>query len=160
MTTAADALARAARQARDAPEPGWVQISDAVLAKVRATSRRTTPIAASTSDLPPTGESPREGESTHISDHVIATHLNRAITAAHPCALADVVLSLDGDQFLGASVHVVGAYGADLHALGEQVRGTATTVLRELLGPHHPPLTIEQVHVRVSDITRGDPRRS
>ena len=63
MTTAAtaDALARAARRLRDAPEPGWTQISDAVLAKVRATSRRTTPVAASTSDLPRTGESPREG---------------------------------------------------------------------------------------------------
>ena len=111
MTTAAtaDAVERAARQLRAAPEPGWVQISDAVLAKVRATSRRTTPVAAST------------------SDHVIATHLNRAITAAHRCALADVVPSLDGDQFLGASVHVVGAYGADLHVLGEQVRVRSTS---------------------------------
>jgi len=160
MTTAADALARAALRLRDAPEPGWTQISDSVIAKVRATSRRTTPVAASTIDLPRTGEAPREGESTHVSDQVIATHLNRAITAAHPCALADVVLSLDGDQLLGASVHVVGAYGADLHVLGEQVRVTAIGVLTDLLGPHHPPLTIEQVHVRVSDITRGDPRRS
>lgn len=96
-----------------------------MLAKVRATSRRTTPVAASTSDLPRTGESPREGASTHISDQVIATHLNRAITAAHPCALADVVLSLDGDEFLAATLNVVGAYGADLHVLGEQVQVTA-----------------------------------
>jgi len=71
MTTAADALARAARRLRDAPEPGWTQISDAVLAKVRATSRRTTPVAASTSDLPRTGESPRERASTHVSDQAL-----------------------------------------------------------------------------------------
>lgn len=160
MTTAADALARAARRLRDAPEPGWTQISDAVIAKVRATSRRTTPVAASISDLPPSGESPREGESTHISDQVIATHLNRAITAAHRCALADVVLSLDGDEFLAATLYVVGAYGADLHVLGEQVRVTAIGVLTDLLGPHHPPLTLEQVDVRVSDITARDPRRT
>ena len=160
MTTAADALARAARRLRDAPKPGWTQISDAVLAKVRATSRRTTPVAASTSDLPRTGESPPGGESTHISDQVIATHLNRAITAAHRCALVDVVLSLDGDAFLAATLYVVGAYGADLHVLGEQVRVTAGGVLTDLLGPHHPPLTLEQVDVRVSDITAGDPRRT
>jgi len=39
-----------------------------------------------------------------------------------------------------------------------QVRVTAIGVLTELLGPHHPPLTIEQV--RVSDVTQGDPRRT
>ncbi len=159
-TTAADALGRATRRLRDAPEPGWTRISDSVIAKVRATSRRTTPVAASLSDLPRTEAPVREGESTHVSDHVIATHLNRAITAAHPCALADVVLSLDGDMFLAASVHVVGEYGADLHVLGEQVRVTAIGVLTDLLGPHHPPLTLEQVDVRVSDITAGDPRRT
>jgi len=37
-----------------------------------------------------------------------------------------------------------------------QVRVTAIGVLTELLGPHHPPLTIEQVQVRVSDVTQGD----
>lgn len=103
---------------------------------------------------------PPGGESTHISDQVIATHLNRAITAAHRCPLADVVLSLDGDEFLAATLYVVGAYGADLHVLGEQVRVTAGGVLTDLLGPHHPPLTLEQVDVRVTDITAGDPRRT
>lgn len=63
-------------------------------------------------------------------------------------------------QLLAATLQVVGAYGADLHALGEQVRVTAIGVLTELLGPHHPPLTIEQVQVRVSDVTQGDPRRT
>jgi len=41
-----------------------------------------------------------------------------------------------------------------------QVRVTVIGVLTELLGPHHPPLTIEQVQVRVSDVTQGDPRRT
>jgi len=58
------------------------------------------------------------------------------------------------------SLDVVGAYGADLHVLGEQVQVTAGGVLTDLLGPHHPPLTLEQVDVRVSDITAGDPRRT
>ncbi len=55
-------------------------------------------------------------------------------------------------------MHVVGAYGTDLHALGEAVRATATTVLTDLLGPQHPPLDIDQVEVRIEDVTAGDPR--
>jgi len=157
-TPAQAALADASRRLAEAPEPGWVAIRDSVIAKVRSTARRTTPVAASTSDLTPAGVPAHEGESTHVSDHVIATHLNRAITEAHRCAPAEIVLPLAGDRFRAASVHVVGAYGADLHALGEAVRATATTVLTDLLGPQHPPLDIDQVEVLVDDVTADDPR--
>lgn len=164
MTTAAEGaaveqtLADAGQRLRHAAEPEWFTISDSVIAKLRATARHTTPVAASTSDLIPAHEPRRDGETTHVSDQVIRTHLNAAVTAAHLCAPADVVLTLAGDVFVAASVHVVGAYGTDLHGLGEQIRHTAITVLTELLGPQHPPLDIDQVDVRISDITHGDPR--
>jgi len=99
-----------------------------------------------------------EGESAHVSAHVIATHLNRAITTAHRRAPAEIVLVPGRWRLRTASVHVVGAYGTDLHALGEAVRATATTVLTDLLGPQHPPLDIDQVEVRIEDVTAGDPR--
>ncbi len=52
----------------------------------------------------------------------------------------------------------VGAYGADLRELGEQVRRITSIVLAALLGPRDPPLSVDQVTVRVSDITALDPR--
>ncbi len=152
-----DALNRATRELRDAPQPGWTQIRDSVIGAVRATSRRTQPIRAST-DVSAEGAG-RGRDTLHITDQVLRTYLNRALTDTSMAAPADIAFDLDeNNDCHGADVDLVGAYDTDLQQLGHHTRQVTATVLGDLLGHPAPTMKPDDVHVTVTDITHGDPR--
>ena len=158
MTTSnpGDALARATRALRNAPEPGWTQIADSVIGAVRATSRRTHPIRATTA---PTENADRGHDTLHITDQVLRTYLNQALTDTSMSTPADIAFDLDeNNDCHGADIDLVGAYGTDLQQLGEHTRRLTATVLHDLLGHPPPIMDPDDVHVTVTDITPGDPR--
>ena len=41
--------------------------------------------------------------------------------------------------------------------IADEIRDRTEQVLRELLGPIHPPVTVSALHVHVSDVTTDDP---
>ncbi len=118
MTTSnpGDALNRATRELRDAPQLGWTQIRDSVIGAVRATSRRTQPIRATSA---PTENADRGYDSLHITDQVLRTYLNRALTDTTMSTPVDIAFDLDeNNDCHGADVDLIGAYGTDLQQLG------------------------------------------
>ena len=158
MTTSnpGDALNRATRELRDAPQPGWTQIRDSVIGAVRATSRRTQPIRANSA---PTENPDRGYDSLHITDQVLRTYLNRALTDTTMSTPVDIAFDLDeNNDCHGADINLIGAYGTDLQQLGEHTREVTATVLSDLLGHPAPTIEPDDVYVTVTDITPGDPR--
>ncbi|NIL74831.1 MULTISPECIES: hypothetical protein [Nocardiaceae] len=142
-------LARAAQElsAHDR-EPRWVDISSSVLAKVRATTRRTWPV-----DATYPAESVEQGHDTlRISDHIVRLTVRRALLGVHGADPIAVDLELDGHTCIGAAITVTGAYGTDLHAVGLDLGNLARTTLTDLLG-HHIDDTAVTVHFE--DVTEG-----
>ncbi|SNT40991.1 hypothetical protein [Rhodococcoides kyotonense] len=140
-------LARAARElmAHD-PEPRWVDVSNSVLARVRATTRRTWPVDAA---FP--GESAVERPDTlRISDHIVRTTLRRALLGVHGAEPIAIDLQLDGHTCIGAAITVTGVYGTDLHAVGRELGDLAHSALTGLLGL---PIADAAVTVHFEDIT-------
>lgn len=139
-------LQRAARELRQAPEePRWVDISSTILSRVRATTRRTWPVDATFPTSPPE----RASDSLRISDHVVRTAILRALSGVSGSQPVDISLYLDDHACTGLFIAVVGAYGSDLQAVGDELASTAADVVREILG-----VSIERtdIDVRVDDI--------
>ena len=127
-------LERAARELREAPqEPRWVDISNTIISRVRATTRRTWPVDAAYPTAPPD----RASDSLRVSDHVVRTAILRALSGVHEHVCT------------GLSVAVVGAYGEDLQAVGNELAAIAISVVHELLGVD---LVRADIDVRVDDI--------
>lgn len=139
-------LDRAARELRDASEePRWVDISSSIISKVRATTRRTWPVDASY----PTAPVGREADSLRVSDQVVRRAVLGALTGVHGCQPTDISLYLDDHTCTGISVAVVGAYGSDLQAVGNDLARIAIGVVADTLGV---ALVRSVVDVRVDDI--------
>lgn len=139
-------LARAARELREAPdEPRWVDISNTILSRVRATTRRTWPVDATYPTSPPA----RESDSLRISDHVVRTALLRALSGVSGSQPTDISLYLDDHACTGLFIAVVGAYGSDLQAVGDELASIAVGVIHDVLG-----VSIERadIDVRIDDI--------
>lgn len=147
MTPGPDSiLDRAARELRAAPEePRWVDISSSIISKVRATTRRTWPVDAEF----PTSPKERDEDSLRISDHVVRTAILRELKGVHGSQPTEVALYLDDHTCTGMSLAVVGAYGSDLQAVGDELARIAIGVVADVLGL---PLTRDDIDVRVDDI--------
>lgn len=145
-------LARAARSLQEAPaDARWVDISDAIVSKVRATTRRTWPIDADYR----TGaaDTARAGDTLRVSDQVVRTAIRRALAGVHGGQPTAIDLYLDGHRCTGARIDIVGVYGDDLQAVGDELAGIALAVLRDVLGAGPQPLTRADIDVHVNDIT-------
>ena len=139
-------LARAATELRDAPqEPNWVDISSSIIAKVRNTTRRTWPIDSA---FPP-GSGAGTGDSLRISDHIVKTTLRRALAGVHGAQPTEIDLHLDDHACIGLFIAVIGVYGDDLQAAGDELATIAIDVVTDLLGTG---LDRGVVDVRVDDI--------
>ena len=154
-----DLLGRAAHALRDAPNPGWASIRDSVVDAVRAASRPAWPVLAqpATTTTGPDADPPVALDRTLVSTRVLTDQLSRLLSEQHRCAVAEVHLDLQGEHLHAAVLDIVAAQGTDLHALGAQVGDTAADILTDHLGPWDTSTT-GAVSVRVTDITRGDPR--
>ncbi|MDV8021053.1 hypothetical protein [Rhodococcus sp. IEGM 1330] len=139
-------LARAATELRDAPqEPNWVDISSSIIAKVRNTTRRTWPIDSAF----PTGSDAGPQDSLKISDHIVKTTLRRALAGVHGAQPTEIDLHLDDNACVGLFIAVIGVYGDDLQAAGDELASIAIDVVEDLLGA---TLDRDVVEVRVDDI--------
>ena len=139
-------LARAATELREAPqEPNWVDISSSILAKVRNTTRRTWPIDS----VFPAGSAADPRDSLRISDHIVKTTLRRALAGVHGAQPTEIDLHLDDHACIGLFIAVIGVYGDDLQAAGDELATIAIDVVTDLLGTG---LDRGVVDVRVDDI--------
>ncbi|WP_032367712.1 hypothetical protein [Rhodococcoides fascians] len=139
-------LARAATELREAPqEPNWVDISSSILAKVRNTTRRTWPIDS----VFPAGSAADPRDSLRICDHIVKTTLRRALAGVHGAQPTEIDLDLDDHACIGLFVAVIGVYGDDLQAAGEELASIAIDVVADLLGV---TLGRDAVEIRVDDI--------
>ncbi|CCQ14010.1 putative uncharacterized protein [Rhodococcus sp. AW25M09] len=139
-------LARAAAELRDAPqEPNWVDISSSILTKVRNTTRRTWPIDSAF----PGGSGAGPADTLRISDHIVKTTLRRALAGVRGAQPTEIDLDLDGHACIGLSLAVIGVYGDDLQAAGDELAMIAIDVVSDLLAIS---LDRDAVDVRVDDI--------
>lgn len=144
-----DALARAVREIRSAPEESrWIDISSSIVSMLSETSRRSWPVDATF-----TGDAGSD-DTLRIGDRVVRTTLRTALDGVHHCEVSAVHLYLDGHICTGAAVTVTGVYGDDLQAAGTELADTAATALAELLGPSSRAIdiTIDDIHVRHREI--------
>ncbi|OZC57872.1 hypothetical protein CH267_08035 [Rhodococcus sp. 06-621-2] len=139
-------LQRAARELREAPEePRWFDISNSIISKVRATTRRTWPVDARF----PTAPEGRESDTLRVSDHVVRTAVLRALSGVHGCQPTEIAVHTDEHKCTGVSLSVVGAYDSDLQAVGNDLARIAMSIVAEILGVS---LTRDDVDVHVDDI--------
>lgn len=139
-------LDRAARELREQPEePRWLDISSTIISRVRSTTRRTWPVEA----VYPVVREGRSGDSLRVSDQVVRRAILGALTGIHGCQPIDISLYLDDHVCTGASIAVVGVYGSDLQAVGNDLAGIAIGVVSDVLGV---ALTRDDIDVSVDDI--------
>lgn len=143
-------LARAARSLREQPaDASWIDISDSIISKIRATTRRTWPVDAEYPTAATNSE--READTLRVSDHVVRAAIRRALAGVHGAEPTAVDLYLDGHTCTGARIEVVGTYGEDLQAVGDALAAIAASTISELLGPGNA-LARGQLDVHVHDI--------
>jgi hypothetical protein len=123
-----DVLARASRDLRAMPEPGWVAIEARVIDAVRATPRGGWPLDV---------VDPRPGDAAGriaVSDLVLRAGLARALRSLPDLTLVDVAVALDEQTLRAVRIEVSGRYGADLAATATQARTLAAAVINEVIG--------------------------
>lgn len=148
-------LARAARSLKEQPvDARWIDISDSIISRVRATTRRTWPVDAQFDTAP--SDSDRAADTLRISDHVVRSAVRRALAGVHGAEPTAVDLYVDGHTCTGAHIDIVGVYGDDLQAAGEHLAAIALATLNDMLGSV-PPLTRADIDVRVNDIKTTAP---
>lgn len=80
---------------------------------------------------------------------MVRTAILRALRGVHGCQPTDISLYLDEHTCTGLSLAVVGVYGSDLQAVGNDLAAIALDVVDDVLGVR---LTRDDVDVRVDDI--------
>ncbi|KAA0024732.1 hypothetical protein [Antrihabitans cavernicola] len=147
-----DAIARAVREIRSAPEESnWIDISSSIISKISKTGRRSWPIDATFT----AGAPDRSDDTLRIGDRLVRTALRRAVDGVHRCEVTAVDLYLDDHTCTGASVTVTGIYGDDLRAVGAELARTAAGALDDILGPAAAGRTID---ITIDDIHTGQHR--
>lgn len=139
-----DVLARASRELRAAPEPGWPAVERRVIAAVRATPR---------SGWPVTVVDPRPGRNPgriQVSDLVVRAHLARVLRAVPDVKLAELSVSVEDTELQAVRIEVSALYGTDLAVLADHVRTQALAVIRDIVGD----ATDVDVDVAITDVHR------
>ena len=132
----ADALSRATRALRDAPETGWGDIADRLRTRLRTLSRPGRPLTV------------REDEAgvVQVDTRVVVDAVRRAVGALPGTRPLAVVVVVEGTRARSVRVDVAIRFGADAHASADAVRERVREVLRAVLGVAHP------VDVTVADV--------
>lgn len=149
-------LARAARSLKDKPvDVRWIDISNSIISRVRATSRRTWPVNAEYPTAPVQPE--RKADTLQVSDQVVRSALRRALAGVHGAEPTAINLYLDDHTCTGAYIDIVGVYGDDLQAVGDELAAIVLSTLSELLGPVRE-LSRADIDVHVHDINDVETR--
>lgn len=147
-----DPLERATRALRDAREPGWIELSAAVMSRVKAVVTPAARILTSPGDAEQDGPRNDDGSRTWVSARVLTAALRRTLRSQHYAPSA-IRLELDDDRLTAVNIDLVCAYDTDLQANGHEVRSRTRQVLNELLGPHQAG----SIEITVADVVLGNP---
>jgi len=130
-------------------DPRWVEVSDRILARVLTTTRRSLPIRTSEES---------SGGALLVSEQVLTTYIRNAVAPVPAAAPTRIHIRSDSDNnYLGVTIEITVQFDEPILPIADQVRARTAHVLRELLGPIHPPVTVSAMHVHVSDVTTDDP---
>lgn len=150
-------LGRAIRAARAEEPPGWVDLAESIMARVRRVVVPSEPILTFTDQ----GASARdeEGSQTFVSARVVGAALRRLLQE-HPTHAPDnIELHVDEGRLTGIEIRLVARFGVELHPLAETLRPPILEIVRGLLGPA-PGIDLAAVEIEYVDVTRGDPNRT
>lgn len=150
-------LGRAIRAARAEEPPGWVDLAESIMARVRRVVVPSEPILTFTEQ----GSSARdeEGSETFVSARVVSAALRRLLQE-HPTHAPDTIeLHVDEGRLTGIEIRLVARYGVELHPLADTLRPQILDIVTGLLGPA-PGLDLSAIEIEYVDVTRGNPNRS
>ncbi|MDA2891950.1 hypothetical protein PDG61_13580 [Mycolicibacterium sp. BiH015] len=139
-----DVTVRAARTLQEQPEPGWIQIRDAVIASVRSTPRGGWPLVV---------EDPRPGSAAgivRVSGLVLGALLSRALADDPEYAVTDIDFSVEDSVLQGISIDLSAHYRVQLPPVVSRVRARCRAVVAEVIGA----AAGIPIHVTVSDVHR------
>ncbi len=144
-------LRDAAAILRERVDERWVEISDRVLAKALAATRRSHPVRAHA-----------PGGPIQVSEQVLIAHLRDAVDGrVAGSAVERIHVEIeDRDTFARVIIEVIAQYGEALLPIADQIHALAASELSTLLGPLAPQVSVRATHVHFSDVVRGDPQSS
>lgn len=136
------ALNDAAAALRVHVDPRWLEISDRVLQRALSVTRRSMPVRAAGSGGPVT-----------VSEQVLVAYLRHAVASIrHVIPTAIRIQTDERGSYTGVVVQVTAQFGQRLLPLADEVRARATAVLRDILGPVTPPVTVDTMDVHIEDV--------
>jgi len=142
-------LAAATQALRQHVDDRWVEMSDRVLSKALAATRRSLPVRAH--DL-------GGGGALYVSEQVLTAHIRDAIAPIPAAAPTQIHIHADtGHHCTGITIEITVQYKEPVIPIADQIRNRSETVLQTLLGPGTPQVTVATMHVHVSDVTTDDP---
>ena len=140
-----DALARATRALREAPEPGWGDVAHRLRTRLRTVSRPGRPL---------TVREDRAGV-VQVDTRVVVDAVRRAVAPLPSTRPVAVVVVAAGTRAMSVRVDVAVRFGSDAHAAADAVRDRTRGVLQTLLGGPRP-VDVMVVDVTVADVTVSD----
>ena len=149
-----DPLERATRALRDEPDAGWIEVSQAVMSRVRTLVTPASVVI--TFDEDGSSERGDRGSIVRVSGRVLTPRLRDAVDT--PTRAADSVdIEVADDRCAAIHLGLVCVYGADLQQEGRDARAAAASVVHELLG-RDPAFDPERdITVEIVDVVEGDP---
>lgn len=152
-----DPLERATRALRSEPDNGWIEVSQAVMSRVRTLVTPASAVIA----FDESGSSERgvRGSIVRVSGRILTPQLRDAIdTPTHAADSVDIEIT--DDRCSAIHLGLVCAYGTDLQQEGREARSAAASVVRHLLGPDPDFDPDRDITVEIRDVVEGDPRTS
>lgn len=130
-------------------DPRWVEVSDRILTRALSATRRSLPIR--------TDEDSSAG-ALLVSEQVLTTYIRNAVGHVPGAAPTRIHIHSDpDDNYTGVTIQITVQFDEPILPIADEVRDRTEQVLRELLGPNHPRVTVSAMHVHVSDVTTDDP---
>lgn len=127
-----DPLERARRQLQDdAEQPQWLDLSDAIMARVRGISWPAAKVLAV--DLEGNEERDAQASRTFVSARVLRDGLRRALTT-DTVEPREIDVTVAQDRLVRLELELVATYAQDLQQVGHWAYAEAVQVLTELLG--------------------------
>ncbi len=132
----------------------WVEVSDRIIWRALNATRRSAPIR--TAHQNPTAPNPL-GQ-VFLSEEVLTAHLRDAIAQVPAAAPSRIHVHADGNHnYSGITIEITVQYPEAIIPIADEIREHTQQVLHQLLGTEIPTVTINTMHVHVSDITTNDP---
>ena len=120
-----------------------------VLARVLTATRRSLPIRTSEDS---------SGGALLVSEQVLTTYIRHAVAPVPAAAPTRIQIHSDSDHnYTGVTIELTVQFDEPILPIADEIRDRTEQVLRGLLGPIHPPVTVSALHVHVSDVTTDDP---